>query len=200
MKANSLKLSIPALLTSLMLSPFNVSALDLDLSLNQDTALTSLTDGDWAILKAKARTVLKTSFDGENDVWKNPETGNSGVIKVLSTETKNDTLCRNTQFINTANYLTSITTVLLCQTEDGKWSEESHRVTTTDTQSSTDNSGIKSDMFNAEDNSASTEVTHKTLSQTSEFCRELAQKIEDLKGKPIRRNAAIEQHKAECRR
>ena len=184
----------------MMLSAFNVSALDLDLSLTEDTALSSLTDSDWVILKTKARSVLKTSFDGENHVWENPVTSNSGVIKVLSTETKNNTLCRNTQFINTASYMTSITTVMLCQTDDGKWSEESPRVTTTDSQSSVDTSDFNSDMFNAEDNKPSTEVTHKTLSQTSEFCRDLAKEIEALKGKPIRRNAAVEQHKAECRR
>ena len=184
----------------MMLSAINVSALDLDLSLTEESALTSLTASDWLILKAKARSVLKTSFDGENHVWENADTGNSGVIKVLSTETKNNTLCRNTQFINTANYLTSITTVMLCQTDDDKWSEESRRITTTDTQTSTDTSGFNSDMFNEPVDSSSTEITQKTISQTSEFCRDLAQQIEALKGKPIRRNAAVEQHKAQCRR
>ena len=184
----------------MMLSAINVSALDLNLNLTEETALTSLTDSDWVILKTKARSVLKTSFDGENHVWENAETGNSGVIKVLSTETKNNTLCRNTQFINTANYLTSITTVMLCQTDDGKWSEESRRVTTSETQAAGETTGFNSDMFNAEDNSPSTEITQKTISQTSEFCRDLAKEIEDLKGKPLRRNAAVEQHKAQCRR
>jgi len=184
----------------MMLSTLNVSALDLDLSLSEDTALTSLSDSDWIVLKKEARTALKNSFDGENHVWENTETGNSGVIKILSTETKNDVLCRNTQFINTANYLTSITTVLLCQKDDGTWSEESPRVTTTNTQSPAVPSSSSSDIFNAEGDSTSTEVTKKTLSQTSDFCRELAKEIEALKGKPIRRNAAVEQHKAECRR
>ncbi|OUR63812.1 hypothetical protein A9Q79_08615 [Methylophaga sp. 42_25_T18] len=200
MNSNLAKLTIPAFIAVMTFISSNVAALDLNLSLTEESALTSLTDSDWVILKTKARSVLKTSFDGENHVWENAETGNSGVIKVLSTETKNDTLCRNTQFINTANYLTSITTVMLCQTDDGKWSEESRRITTTDSQTSTDTTGINSDMFNDVDDSASTEVTQKTLSQTSEFCRNLAQQIEALKGKPIRRNAAVEQHKAECRR
>jgi surface antigen len=189
---------------ALSLISFNSYALDLnldlDLNMTQQSALTELSDSDWKILKTKAREVLKTSFDGENNVWKNDETGNSGVIKVLSTHTENDSFCRNTQFINTANNITSTTVVMLCATEDGKWSEETPRVTTTDSTTDLSNSSSNSDMFNENQTSGSTEITAKTLGQTSEFCQNLAREIENLKGKPIRRNAAREQHKAECQR
>jgi len=188
---------------ALSLISFNSNAvdlnLDLDLNMTQQSALTELSDNDWKILKTKAREVLKTSFDGENNVWKNDETGNSGVIQILSTITENDRFCRNTQFINTANNVTSTTVVMLCATEDGKWSEETPRVTTTGSTTETNYSN-KSDMFNENATAGSTEITAKTLSQTSEFCQNLAREIENLKGKPIRRNAAREQHKAECRR
>mgnify|MGYP000111260956 CR=1 FL=1 len=188
---------------ALSLMSFNSNAvdlnLDLDLDLTQQSALTELSDNDWKILKTKAREVLKTSFDGENNVWKNDESGNSGVIKVLRTTIENDNPCRVTQFINTANNITSTTVVMLCATEDGKWSEETPRVTTTGSTTETDFSN-KSDMFNENSTAGSTGVTAKTLGQTSEFCQNLARDIENLKGKPIRRNAAREQHKAECQR
>lgn len=188
---------------ALSMISFNSNAidlnLDLDLNLTEQSALTELSDSDWQILKTKAREVLKTSFDGENSVWKNDETGNSGVIQVLSTHTENDSFCRNTQFINTANNVTSTTVVMLCATEDGKWSEETPRVTTTGSTTETDYSN-KSDMFNENATAGSSEVTAKTLGQTSEFCQNLAREIESLNGKPIRRNAAREKHKAECQR
>jgi surface antigen len=182
---------------------FNSNALDLnldlDLNLTEQSALTELSDSDWTILKTKAREALKTSFDGENNVWKNDETGNSGVIKILSTSTENDSFCRNTQFINTANNITSTTVVMLCATEDGKWSEATPRVTTTGSTTETNHSN-KSDMFNEDSTAGSTEITAKTLGQTSEFCQNLAREIESLKGKPIRRDAAREKHKAKCQR
>jgi surface antigen len=196
------KLIIP----TLAIASFSIQsyALDLDLDLDpnlaEESALMELTDSDWLILKTKAREALKTSFDGENNVWKNDETGNSGVIQVLSTHTENDRFCRNTQFINTANNLTSTTVVMLCATNDGKWSEESARVTKTDSAVDISNYSSKSEMFNDSQTSGSTEVTAKTLGKTSEFCQNLAREIESLKGKPIRRNAAREQHKAECQR
>lgn len=203
MKSCFHRLSLFSIAFALSLFSFNSYAvdlnLDLDLNMTQPSALTELSDSDWQILKTKAREVLKTSFDGENNVWKNDETGNSGVIQVLSTHTENDSFCRNTQFINTANNVTSTTVVMLCATEDGKWSEESPRVTTTDSTTET-NFSNKSDMFNENQTSGSTEITAKTLGQTSEFCQNLAREIDSLKGKPIRRNAAREQHKAECQR
>lgn len=203
MKSCFHRLSLFSIAFALSLFSFNSYALDLnldlDLNMTQQSALTELSDSDWQILKSKAREVLKTSFDGENNVWKNNETGNSGVIQVLSTHTENDSFCRNTQFINTANNVTSTTVVMLCATEDGKWSEESPRVTTTGSTTET-NFSNKSDMFNENQTSSSTEITAKTLGQTSEFCQSLAREIDSLKGKPIRRNAAREQHKAECQR
>ena len=187
-----------------LLLPFSIYALDLnldlDLSLTEQSALTELSDSDWIMLKAKARDVLKNKPDGENHIWRNGATGHSGVIMVLSTDAKNEQLCRNTQFINTANNITSTTIVNLCAQPDGTWSEESQRYTTTGVTSEMSGSPRQSDMFIDESNKSSTEITKKTLSQTSDFCRKLAQDMEALKGKPIRRNAAVEQHKAECRR
>lgn len=203
MKSRFHRPSLFSIAFTLSLISFNSNAaalnLDLDLNMTQQSALTELSDNDWKILKTKAREVLKTSIDGENNVWKNDESGNSGVIKVLRTTIENDNPCRVTQFINTANNITSTTVVMLCATEDGKWSEESPRVTTTGSTTETDFSN-KSDMFNENSTAGSSEITAKTLGKTSEFCQNLAREIESLKDRPIRRNAAREQHKAECQR
>ncbi|OUR72146.1 hypothetical protein A9Q78_07500 [Methylophaga sp. 41_12_T18] len=189
-----------ALIASTLLFVPQLQATELDLTLTESTALTSLADSDWVMLKAKARDVLTLSPDGENHTWQNDETGNSGVITVLNSSTENEQSCRNTQFINTANSLTSTTTVNLCQQLNGQWTEQNRRITTTDGTPVNSDTNSHSDMFGDMNATPTTAVTAKTLSQTSEFCRNLGQQIVDLKGSPLRRSAAIEQHKAQCRR
>jgi len=163
-----------------------VSALDLDLTLVDRSAITKLTDTDWALLKSTAKQALNNSEDGSSHVWKNAETSNAGVVTILSTVDN----CRNTRFINTAGELTSTTIVNLCKQQD-KWVEVSAR--------STSSEPSAYDTF-GETPSTSSEITAKPISQTSDHCRELSQNIAALKGKPLRRSAAIELHKAECMR
>jgi len=173
------------------------NALGLNLNLEDSSALTRLTEADWTLLKSTAKDALNNSADGSSHVWKNPETSNAGVITILSTEETDNSYCRNTRFINTTGDLTSTTFVNLCKEED-KWAEASPRSTTTAIKNdfpSTSSSEILNDTP-----AASTEITKKTLGETSEYCRKLFQNIENLKGKPARRSAAIDLHKAECLR
>ncbi len=192
-----LKTVTTAILTCTILVSTQVLALDLNLNLEDNSALTRLTDTDWTLLKSTAKDALNNSEDGSSHVWKNHETSNAGVITILSTEETDNSYCRNTRFINTARDLTSTTFVNLCKQED-KWAEASPRSTTTATQNDLPSSS-SSVMLN-DTPAVSTEITNKTLGQTSEYCRELFQNIESLKGKPARRSAAIELHKAECLR
>ena len=171
-----------------------VNAMELNLNLVDKSALTMLTDSDWDLLRATAKEALNNAPDGSSHIWKNNDTSNAGVITILSTNENNGNFCRNTRFINTAADLTSTTLVNLCKQED-KWVEESLRSTTTTENSSPSSS--PSVMLN-DTLDTSTEITTKTLGQTSEYCRELFQNIEDLKGKPARRSVAIDLHKAEC--
>ncbi|NQY25673.1 MAG: hypothetical protein HRT92_00685 [Piscirickettsiaceae bacterium] len=180
---------------SILLST-QANAIELNLNLIDNSALTMLTDSDWDLLRATAKEALNNSPDGNSHVWKNNDTSNAGVITILSTDESNGNVCRNTRFINTAGNLTSTTLVNLCKEED-KWVEESLRSTTTteNSLSSSSPSVMLNDTLDA-----STEITTKTLGKTSEYCRELFQNIEDLKGKPARRSVAIDLHKAECLR
>ncbi len=179
----------------IMLSSLPVKAMDLNLNMPEESALTLFSDSDWDTMKAHARKVLNEDADGDTQEWLNSETGHSGNITALSTNTINGMLCRNTQFINIAENTSSTTLVNLCK-QDNKWFEESMRKTTT----------VK--LNNATEQPQS--IVHKAslpqgavtskkvISRTSERCRQLFQNIENLKGKPQRRSAAIDLHKAEC--
>jgi len=190
-----LKTTIATLLTCTVLVSTPVIALELNLNLEDNSALSRLTDTDWALLKSTAKDALNNSEDGNSHVWKNPETSNAGVITILSTDESNGIFCRNTRFINTAKDLTSTTFVNLCK-QEGTWEEVSPRSTTTSSKLSSESSS-SSEMFD-KTSGKSTGITNKTLGQTSEYCRELFQNIEALKGKPARRSVAIDLHEAEC--
>jgi len=171
-------------------------AIELNLNLVDKSALTMLTDSDWDILRVTAKDALNNSSDGSSHIWKNNDTTNAGVITLLSSDENNGNICRNTRFINSAGELTSTTIVNLCK-QDDRWVEESLRLTTT----------VESDLPRSSPSimlndtlDSSTEVTTKTLGQTSEYCRELFQNIENLTAKPARRSVAIDLHKAECLR
>ncbi|NQZ52632.1 MAG: hypothetical protein HRT93_00120 [Piscirickettsiaceae bacterium] len=196
MHSTLLKTATAAFLSCIVLMSTQVIALDLNLNLEDKSALTRLTDTDWTLLKSTAKNALDNSDDGSSHVWKNPETSNAGVITILSTDESNGIFCRKARFINTAGELTSTTFVDLCK-QEGIWTEVSLRSTTTSSQLPANDSS--SEMFD-DASVRSTDITNKTLGQTSEYCLELFRNIEDLKGKPARRSVAIDLHKAECLR
>jgi len=74
-----LKTTIATLLTCTVLVSTPVIALELNLNLEDNSALSRLTDTDWALLKSTAKDALNNSEDGNSHVWKNPETSNAGV-------------------------------------------------------------------------------------------------------------------------
>jgi len=82
-------------------------AIELNLNLVDNSALTILSDTDWTMLRATAKDALNNSADGSSHVWKNNDTSNAGVITILSTNDKSGSFCRNTRFINTAGELTA---------------------------------------------------------------------------------------------
>jgi surface antigen len=177
-------LAAAALTTVIALVP--VTSFALDLSLQEESALTRLTQEDKQIIKASAKQALNEAKDNESYVWNNPNTGHAGVITVLNSQ-QQQALCRELRLINTAGELTSTTTTTLCKS-DKKWKEVTVRDTSTETNPAF---GIEPDV---------SEMQHKNLSRTSERCQQLSQDIKNLTGKPLQRSAAMEQHQLECQR
>ena len=179
-----------AFITVLLLTSLQASDLDLDLTFNEESSLTALTDKDWEILKETAMKALDDSPDGSTHIWKNEQSGNKGLMTILSTDHNSPIPCRNAEFFNTAGGISSSTTVKVCKQEDGSWKATGPLTTTS-----------KSDITSTfGETGTSTEISRKTLGQTSDYCVQLFQDIEHLKGQPIRRSAARDLHQAECQR
>ena len=179
-----------AFITVLSLTSLQVSALNLDLNFTEESSLTALTDKDWEILKETAMKALDNSPDGSSHIWKNEQSGNTGVMTILSTDHNSAIPCRDAEFFNTAGGISSSTTVKVCKQDDDTWKATGPLTTTSE-----------SDITNSFGQSeTSTEITRKTLGQTSDYCVQLFQNIEKLKGQPVRRSAARDLYEAECQR
>lgn len=192
MRSHSLHAAITTIITVLLLTPLQSFALDLNLDFKEKSSLSALTDKDWEILKETAMEALDNSPDGSSHIWKNEQSGHSGVMTILSTDQNSTIPCRNAKFFNTTEGTSSNTTVKVCKQNDGIWKANGPLTTTTSEHATTNTFGNNS--------STSTEITKKTLGQTSDYCVQLSQDIERLKGKPLQRSAAMERHKAECQR
>lgn len=171
--------SIAFLTPLLMLTSIQSKAMELNLKIPEESALTLFTDSDWDTMKTHAKKVLNEDSDGDTQQWQNNETGHSGNITALSTNTKNGMLCRNTQFINIAGDSTSTTLVNLCKQGD-KWFEETARTTATVKHGGT-NEQPQSILYNSSQPQSPT-ISKKVLSQTSERCRQLSQNMKLLVG------------------
>lgn len=188
---------ISVTLAVVSLTLFSLPSLSLDLSLDspEESALTLFNDQDWALLKSRAKVVLDEHDDGDSGSWLNNETSHSGTVKVLTTKYIDEMRCRDTQFINFASEITSTTYVTLCF-QDSRWFEYNSRQTTSTSQLSRPPNS--SSVLYGSDPLPSPTVHKKVISRTSENCRQLAQRVEELEGKPLRRAAAIERYQTEC--
>ena len=198
MRSYTLKTVLAALITISSFTSIHANATELNLSFTDESALTRFSNSDWERLRETAVEALDNSPDGSNHFWQNNETGRSGTITIISTIEVTDVLCRKANFSNSAEGLTTRTNAILCKKE-GKWKVE-ERLDTTNPESEplivpTTPSVVYETPVNT-----STDITEKSLGETSEYCRDLSKKIEDLKGKPQRQAAARDLYRTECQR
>ena len=189
-RSYSLHTAMTAFLAVISLMPIQSMAQGLNLDFEEKSSLTTLTNQDWVILKETATNALENSPDGSIHRWGNEQSGHSGVVTILSTDENSTLPCRDAKFFNTAKSTSSSTTVTVCKQDDGTWSAKGP--------SNTISNKASTNTFSQSD--TSTEMKRKTLGQTSDYCRQLFQDIERLKGRPLQRSAAMERHKAECQR
>lgn len=80
------------------------------------------TDTDWALFRLTSRKLLEEAPDGETRTWENPDSGNHGAMKTVSTY-KNDVglKCRQIRVRNAARSLTGEATVHVCKHPKGNW-------------------------------------------------------------------------------
>ncbi len=85
-------------------------------------AITEFTDSDWVMLKAEARRVLDEVDDKTRVDWTNPETGNGGSMKPLTTFEVDGHTCRQMAFKQvTAKGIEGQAVYHLCQQDDSTW-------------------------------------------------------------------------------
>ena len=198
MRSYTFKTTIVALITLSSFTSIQSNAAELDLSFISESALTRFSDSDWERLRTTAVEALDNSPDGSNHFWRNIETGRSGTITIISTSEQKDTLCRKAKFVNTAEEITSSTAAILCKKDD-EWQVEERRDTTTSDNTPLVAPSNPSAMYEAPMGTSS-DITQKSLGETSEYCRDLSKKIEDLKGNPQRRSVARDLYRTECQK
>ena len=92
----------------------------------ETTPASKFNDDDWSLLKSTARDLLDNGQDGEIREWDNPDTGNSGKIKIISSSDSDGKKCRKTAFKNIASFysLSGQQVHRLCKQSDGTWKIE----------------------------------------------------------------------------
>lgn len=107
------------LLTSIFL--FNSSVAWSSWDWITETAIGQFTPEDIEILKETGREVLNSQADDTVVHWSNPETGNSGSIKVKDSQEIDGQNCRAALLKNRTESMEGHVRYLLCQQEDGTW-------------------------------------------------------------------------------
>jgi surface antigen len=180
-----------------------IFAIELDLSLDsiEKSSLTELSESDYKKLKEMAKEALNNSPDGSAHQWANDETGNRGMLTLLSTQDGGETLCRNTEFVNTASGLTSTTLVTICKQENGEWKAQDGSF---DTSSEVDHEPLiesTSQSIMVEDNMPeSTAIKRKTMEGKGDpdYCRELSETLRTINFNPEAKMDLRMEYKENC--
>jgi hypothetical protein len=86
-----------------------------------ETAIGQFTAEDIEMLKATGRDALDNQPDNAVVHWNNPETGNSGSIKITNTRELDGMKCRSALLKNRTKLIDGNVRYLLCQYEDSTW-------------------------------------------------------------------------------
>lgn len=81
----------------------------------------SFTEQDWELFRENVRTGLDTLPDAASRDWANPDSGNSGSIKILSSGTGADGHCRTVEISNHTAKGSNHSKSTLCRQEDATW-------------------------------------------------------------------------------
>ncbi|MEW8510138.1 MAG: RT0821/Lpp0805 family surface protein [Candidatus Thiodiazotropha sp.] len=79
------------------------------------------TKQDWEIAKTATRDILENHELGESDMWDNPDSGNSGALKITKAGTSSGRLCKRLQITNRAKGQEHTSSYVFCRQPDGTW-------------------------------------------------------------------------------
>lgn len=89
----------------------------------KDTPVARFNDDDWALLKSTGTELLDNGQKGDLVEWRNDESGNYGIIKIVESGEHEGKPCHRVSFFNAApDYgLSGRAVHTLCKQEDGVW-------------------------------------------------------------------------------
>jgi surface antigen len=87
----------------------------------KDAPVTSFDEQDWELLQETISQTLNKDSDGDSRQWDNPETGNSGTVKVIDTRDGSTGPCRKLVISNGALPEKGVTRLNYCRQPDGQW-------------------------------------------------------------------------------
>ena len=112
------RMLVLALVAAFMMAP---AALPQSLGWMRGEAASFFTDRDWELLRSTLGEALDGAADGEAREWRNENSGASGRITPLKTETRDQTTCRRLRIESEARGAKSSYRYLFCRVGDGPW-------------------------------------------------------------------------------
>lgn len=111
----------PTIALCILLGGICQPAQALELRWLQYSPVRYFTDKDWDMMKEAARQMLDSGKDGDSATWKNPESGNQGSLKALSTIETGGATCREAEITNQAKKRSGTSRFTFCRQADGTW-------------------------------------------------------------------------------
>ncbi|QYZ64875.1 MAG: hypothetical protein OI74_11965 [Gammaproteobacteria bacterium (ex Lamellibrachia satsuma)] len=111
----------PTITLCILLGSICQPAQALELRWLQYSPVRYFTDKDWDMMKETARELFNSGKDGDSAAWENPESGNQGSLKALSTMEKGGTTCREAEITNQAGKRSGTSRFTFCRQADGTW-------------------------------------------------------------------------------
>jgi len=92
------------------------------MNIGRQTPMSQFVDEDVDLFIESGNATLRDGVDGEENVWENPDSGNSGSITAVRTYTRDSQRCREMLIENRSRSYLARSTHHFCENDDGTWS------------------------------------------------------------------------------
>jgi surface antigen len=104
-----------------LLSILAFPSFSFDLHFLKHSPARHFTKQDWDIAKAATRDILENHESGESVIWDNPDSGNSGSLKITKVGKNSGKLCKKLQITNRVKGQEHTSSHVFCKQPEGKW-------------------------------------------------------------------------------
>ncbi|MBS0578162.1 MAG: hypothetical protein JSR36_02745 [Proteobacteria bacterium] len=97
-----------------------------NLSFLKNTPVAYFNEADSKLQRAAAHEVLESTADGTHKEWANPETGNGGVVTLVTSFSAPDgRACKQLRIENHTKAMENTSLMSVCKSADGRWKVDS---------------------------------------------------------------------------